>query len=64
MNPGVKLVAYGLLLVGVFGAGAAVGAAVGPIAVGGTAVQETHDTDEPHDTHPEADSETPSESQP
>ena len=37
MKPGIKLAAFALLLAAVFGGGAAVGAAVGPIDVGGGA---------------------------
>ncbi len=43
MNPGLKLGAYGLLLAAMLGGGAAVGAAAGPIDVGGSP---THDTTE------------------
>jgi hypothetical protein len=42
MNAGLKLGAYGLALVAILGAGAAVGAAAGPIEVGGSA---SHDSD-------------------
>jgi hypothetical protein len=46
VNAGTKLGAYTLLLAAVFGAAAAVGAAVGPIDVGGAPAAEVHDPDE------------------
>ena len=49
MKPGVKLGAFALLLAAVFGGGAAVGAAVGPIDVGGAADHEP--TTVPHPDH-------------
>jgi hypothetical protein len=50
MNAGTKLGAYGLVLAAVLGGGAVVGAATGPIDVGG---------DAPHDTHTEEDATMP-----
>lgn len=50
MSVGVKLAAFALLLAAVFGAGAALGAAPGPIDVGGAP---THVTAPPHEgSHP------------
>lgn len=54
MSPGLKLGAYGLVLAASLGLGAVVGAAVGPIDVGGDpspAVTHGHDTT-PADTTP------------
>lgn len=45
MNPGAKLGAYGLVLAAALGGGAAVGAAAGPIDVGGTPAHERVDGD-------------------
>ena len=50
MNPGPKLGAYALLLAAVLGGGAAVGAAAGPIDVGGNPSHETHQEDIPMNT--------------
>ena len=44
MNAGAKLGAYGLALIALLGAGAAVGRAAGPIDVGDTPTHDTHDT--------------------
>jgi hypothetical protein len=46
VNAGLKLGAYGLLLLAVLGGGAALGAVAGPIDVGGTARHDTDDQDE------------------
>lgn len=46
MNAGAKLAAYSLVLAGMVGAGAALGAAVGPLDTGGGAHGE-HDVVEP-----------------
>ncbi|MDP1819083.1 MAG: hypothetical protein Q8K58_04215 [Acidimicrobiales bacterium] len=47
MNAGTKLGAYGLVLAAVLGGGAVVGAAAGPIDVGGDAPHDTHTEEEP-----------------
>ena len=59
MNAGRKLGAYGLLLAAALGGGAAVGAAVGPIDVGGSDRHDTRDTSERCDpTEPHQSGET------
>lgn len=61
MRPGVKLAAFAVVLAAAFGAGAAVGAVAGPIAVGGADdPTEVHDEGPPTTTvrHP-ADHEAP-----
>lgn len=56
VNAGAKVGAYGLVLAAIFAAGAAVGAAVGPIDVGGSGVRTDMDADGPitgHDSGPD-----------